>query len=121
MFALTAGVPVSKFHIALKALAVTAALTAASASAGDDTYVITLKNHAFSPQVVTVPAGKKIRLTIKNQDPTPAEFESNALNREKIVGANAETTIFIGPLKAGSYGFYDDFHKATTTGRIEAK
>ena len=68
-----------------------------------------------------MPAGRKIRLTIKNQDPTPAEFESNALNREKIVGAHAEITVFIGPLKAGTYDYYDDFHKTTTTGKIEAK
>ncbi len=91
------------------------------ASGADELFVITLKNHAFSPQVLFVPTDRKIRLTIRNQDPTPAEFESNALNREKIVGANAEITVFIGPLKAGAYGYYDDFHKATTTGKIEAK
>lgn len=91
------------------------------ASGADQPLVVTLTNHIFSPQVLAVPADRKIRLTIRNQDPTPAEFESNSLNREKIVTANAEITVFIGPLKAGTYGYYDDFHKATTTGTIEAK
>ena len=99
----------------------TFASPSSQASGVDEPYVITLKNHAFSPQVLVVPVDKKIRLTIHNQDLTPAEFESNALNREKIVTAKAEITVFIGPLKAGTYSYYDDFHKATTSGTIEAK
>ncbi|MDI7776532.1 cupredoxin domain-containing protein [Asticcacaulis sp. EMRT-3] len=87
----------------------------------EDQYIITLKNHKFTPQVMTIPADTKVKVTIKNQDTTPAEFESNELNREKIVGGNSQITVFIGPLKTGLYGYFDDFHKATTTGKIEAK
>lgn len=110
----------SVFLSALVAAAVVA-VPSSHASGADELFVITLKNHTFSPQVLVVPTDRKIRLTIRNQDPTPAEFESNALNREKIVGTNAEITVFVGPLKAGTYGYYDDFHKATTAGKIEAK
>lgn len=94
-------------------------LLAAAAYAED--YVLTLKNHQFSPRVLTIPAGQKIKIIVKNQDATPAEFESSDLDREKVAGANSEITVFIGPLDAGSYGYFDDFHRDTTTGIIIAK
>jgi hypothetical protein len=84
-------------------------------------YAITLKNNQFSPKELIVPSGRKIKLIVKNLDATPAEFESSDLNREKIVGANGEISVFIGPLDAGSYGYFDDFHRSTTTGIITAK
>jgi hypothetical protein len=83
-------------------------------------YVLTLKNKQFSPKELAIPAGQKIRLMIKNQDAGPAEFESSDLNREKIVPANGEVIVFIGPLSAGRYGYFDDFHRETT-GTIIAK
>jgi len=92
-----------------------------SAAAHAEDYVLTLKINQFSPKVLTIPAGQKIKITVKNQDATPAEFESSDLNREKVVGANSEITLFIGPLDAGSYGYFDDFHRDTTTGVIIAK
>jgi hypothetical protein len=91
------------------------------AAAHAEDYVLTLKNNQFSPGILTIPAGQKIKITVKNQDATPAEFESSDLNREKVVGANSEIIIFIGPLDAGSYGYFDDFHRDTTTGTIIAK
>ncbi|MDD5248178.1 MAG: cupredoxin domain-containing protein [Rhodocyclaceae bacterium] len=84
-------------------------------------FILTLKNNQFFPKVLTIPAGQKIKITVKNQDATPAEFESSDLNREKVVAANSEIIIFIGPLDAGTYGYFDDFHRDTTTGTIIAK
>jgi plastocyanin len=84
-------------------------------------YTLTIKNHRFSPQELTIPAGRKIKIAVKNQDATPAEFESSDLDREKVVGANGEIIIFVGPLDAGTYGYFDDFHHDTTTGTIIAK
>lgn len=92
-----------------------------SAAAHADEFVITLKNNQFSPNELVIPAGQKIKITVKNQDATPAEFESTDLNREKVAGANSEITIFIGPLDAGSYNYFDDFHRDTTKGIIIAK
>lgn len=92
-----------------------------SAIAYAEDYVITLKNNQFSPKELVIPAGRKIKITVKNQDATPAEFESSDLNREKVVGANSEIIVFIGPLEAGSYGYFDDFHRDTTTGTVIAK
>jgi plastocyanin len=82
---------------------------------------LSLKNHAFAPREVAVPAGQKVRLIIANEDSTAAEFESFELRREKVVAANGTITVFAGPLDAGSYPFFDDFHRDTTTGTIVAK
>jgi len=84
-------------------------------------YVLTIKNHQFSPKELAVPAGQKVRVIVKNQDATPAEFESSDLNREKVVSANSEIILFIGPLDPGRYVFFDDFHRETTTGVLIAK
>ena len=99
------------------------ALTALSAGsfAADNELTLVIKDHRFEPAELKVPAGQKVKITVKNQDATPAEFESSDLNREKVVGANSEVIVFIGPLDPGRYGYFDDFHRDTTTGTIIAK
>ena len=99
----------------------TVALAGFAMQAHADDYVITLKNNQFSPKELTIPAGEKVKITVKNTDATPSEFESSDLNREKVVGANSEIIVYIGPLDPGSYGYFDDFHRDTTTGTIIAK
>lgn len=91
------------------------------AAAHAEDYVLSIKDHQFAPRELAIPADQKIKITIKNLDSTPAEFESSDLNREKVVSANSEITVFVGPLSAGSYGFFDDFHRDTTTGTLIAK
>ena len=95
-------------------------LGVAPASA-QETYTIVIKDNRMSPAELEVPAGMKIKLLVDNQDPTPEEFESHSLNREKVIPGNAKATIFIGPLKPGSYEFFGEFHQATAQGRIVAK
>lgn len=72
--------------------------------------VIAIKSGKFVPSEVAASAGKKIKLTVRNQDTTPSEFESTDFHREKVVQPGSEVTVFIGPLDAGSYEFFDDFH-----------
>lgn len=84
-------------------------------------YTLTLKNHKFDPEELTVPADKKIILIVKNEDTTAAEFESHALKREKVIAGGASAKILVGPLKAGSYKFFDEFHEETTKGTLIAK
>lgn len=94
---------------------------AASARAADDAVVITIKDHRFDPETVEVPAGKKVKLLIRNQDPGPEEFESYSLNREKVIAGNSEGVVFIGPLDPGIYDFFGEFHEDTAQGKIVAK
>lgn len=100
---------------------ISAALLGSTAGYADDSeYAITEKDKKFSPQVITVPAGQKVRITVKNEDSTPAEFESADFEREKVVGANSSIIVTIGPLDAGKYSYVDDFHREST-GAIIAK
>ena len=86
-----------------------------------DDYVLSLKDHQFTPAELVLPANQKIKLIIKNLDATPAEFESSDLNREKVVDANGAITIFLEPLDPGVYGYFDDFHRDTSKGTIKVK
>lgn len=92
----------------------------APALADDPTVNIDLKDHQFAPTEVPVPAGVKVKLLVKNDQAVTAEFESNSLHREKIVEPGNTITVYVGPLDAGSYEFFDDFHN-TTRGHLIAK
>jgi hypothetical protein len=92
----------------------------APALADDPVVTITLKDHQFTPSEVPVPAGVKVQLLIKNDQPQAAEFESHSLHREKVVTPGGQITLPIGPLDPGSYEFFDDFHNSTR-GHLVAK
>lgn len=86
-----------------------------------DDYVLTIKDHRFSPATMTIPIGQKVKLTVVNKDATPEEFESYELNREKVVDGNSRIIVFVGPLDAGTYPFFGDFHKELANGQLIAK
>ena len=102
------------------ALAATASVAAGPARAAD-VPVLIFKQHRFYPDHLVVPAGQKFKLEVRNTDDTADEFESTDLNREKLVVPGGEITVFLGPLDAGSYKFFGDFHRDTAQGIIEAK
>src|SRR5207244_11923341 len=89
-------------------------LTAGFAAAQESEFRLVIKDHKFVPAEITVPAGKKIKLVIENQDATAEEFESYELNREKVVPGKGQITIFVGPLSPGHYPFFGDFHTHTS-------
>jgi hypothetical protein len=89
--------------------------------AEDPPYTLTIKDHKFQPTEIEIPADKKIELIVKNEDPTPEEFESIELRREKVVPGGQQITVYIGPLKPGRYEFFGDFNPATARGHIVAK
>lgn len=93
--------------------------TAQTHAAEERTLII--KDHKFAPETFEIPAGEKIKITVKNQDSTPEEFESYELNREKVIQGNGEGIIFIGPLEAGTYPFFGDFHQESAKGKIIVK
>jgi plastocyanin len=102
------------------ALMATAALAPIS-FAQETKFTVSIKDHKFEPAQIEVPAGVKFSLLVKNLDPTPEEFESYELNREKIVPGNGEITVFLGPLSAGVYPFFGEFNPETAQGQIIAK
>ena len=82
---------------------------------------MTIKNHTFEPSVLKVPANQRIKLTVQNLDTSPEEFESHALNREKVIPGGAKAVIYIGPLKPGRYEFMGEFIPATAKGVVVAE
>ena len=79
---------------------------------------IEIRDHLFYPSEVVIPADTKVKLLVKNLDPTPEEFESYELNREKVIAGNSQAVIFIGPLAPGEYPFFGEFYPKTAQGKI---
>lgn len=95
-------------------LLIMAALIAFPAVAYADDYVLTLKDHQFTPKELVLPANQKVKLIVKNEQSTSAEFESADLDREKAIEPGGQITVFLGPVDPGTYGYFDDFHRETT-------
>lgn len=81
-------------------------------------FEIEIRNHLFEPDVITIPANTKVKLIVYNRDPTPEEFESFELNREKVIMGNTKAAIFVGPLLPGEYPFFGEFNPHTALGKI---
>lgn len=73
------------------------------------------------PAELKVPAGKKVKVIIDNQDATAEEFESQTLGREKVIAANSKGSVFIGPLAPGKYPFWGEFNEKTARGVVIAE
>jgi len=86
-----------------------------------DALTTTIRNHRFEPAEIKVPAGKRIALTVVNDDPTPEEFESHALKVEKVIPGKSKAVVQFGPLKPGSYKFEGEFNSKTAQGVVIAE
>lgn len=84
-------------------------------------FTLTIKDHVFTPAEITIPANKRVQVTVVNSDDTPEEFESSALKVEKVIPGKSKATVRIGPLKPGRYSFVGEFHEATAKGTVIAK
>lgn len=97
---------------------VASALVGGPVAAQPPTYDINIRNHLFEPAEISIPASTKVRLAVHNLDPTPEEFESWELNREKVILGGQTATIFVGPLPTGKYPFFGEFNPKTAQGRL---
>jgi len=98
-----------------------AVLAGGAPARADDLPTLVFHNHRFVPDRIQVPAGAKFQLRVQNTDDTADEFESVDLNREKLVAPGQTITVFLGPLPAGEYKFFGDFHQDTAQGVLVAK
>lgn len=82
-----------------------------SAAAADDSVpILVVHNNQFEPHELALPSGAKVKLTIRNDDDLPIEFESYDLSREIVIPAHGTLSIYIGPLAPGKYEFFNDFN-----------
>jgi len=86
--------------------------------AGTPVIELRIKDHLFFPETLEIPADTKVKLLVINEDPTPEEFESYELNREKVIPGNRKAVIFIGPLPQGEYPFFGEFYPKTAQGKV---
>ena len=104
-----------------KALSVAALfLLTLPAVAEQHVFELKIKDHLFQPSVLYVPAGEKVKLIVLNQDPSPEEFESFSLNREKVILGKGKATLFVGPLKPGEYQFFGEYNSDSAQGVLIA-
>lgn len=104
-----------------KALSVAALfLLTLPAVAEQHVFELKIKDHLFQPSVLYVPAGEKVKLIVLNQDPSPEEFESFSLNREKVILGKGKATLFVGPLKPGEYQFFGEYNPDSAQGVLIA-
>lgn len=97
------------------------AFAVCSALAAPPVVEIEIRDHLFFPPEVVIPADTKVKLLVRNLDPTPEEFESYELNREKVISGNSQAVIFIGPLPAGEYPFFGEFYPKTAQGKVRVE
>jgi cupredoxin-like protein len=95
------------------AVLILVAMTAAANAQTAPPLSLVIRDHQFVPAELSLPAGVKSEVVIRNEQAVPAEFESSSLHREKVVPPGGTASVFVGPLNAGRYEFFDDFHPAT--------
>ncbi len=91
------------------------------AQGADTEILLTIEEHRFDPSEVRVPANQKVKLLVQNFDATTEEFESHALNREKVIPGNSKAILYIGPLYPGCSPFFGEFHEQTANGGVIAE
>ena len=117
MTALREKAALSAFRLMLAACASLAVQMARA----EDAIKVTIKDHRFTPAEIHVPAGKPATLNIKNEDGTAEEFDSSALNIEKVIGGGKEGRVRLSPLDPGRYPFIGEYHEDTAQGLVIAE
>jgi hypothetical protein len=93
-------------------LAVSFAGVATVAHAEDlPTFKLEMTDGKLNPARIEVPAGKRIKIEVRNTGKGAAEFESVQLRKEKVLAPGADSFVVIAPLDPGEYKFFDDFHQ----------
>jgi plastocyanin domain-containing protein len=94
-----------------------------AAFADDDVQHIplTIQNHVYTPAEIHIPAGKPAILDVENKDPMAEEFDSSALQIEKVIPGGRKGIVRIKPLDAGHYPFIGEYHSDTAKGVLIAE
>jgi plastocyanin len=97
------------------------ALCMAGTSVRAQEFSLVIRDHRFEPAEMKVPSGKRVAISISNEDATPEEFESAALKVEKVIAGKSKATVRVGPLQPGRYEFIGEFHADTAKGVLIAE
>ena len=109
-------------RLARIAAALFATFLAATVFAQDvPVFKLVARDGKFEPAVLEVPAGKRVKVEVSNQNKKAIEFESKDLKQEKVIAPGASATFTLNPLKPGEYKFMDEFQQSTGQGKVVAK
>lgn len=75
------------------------------------TFRLEMADGKLNPARIEVPAGKRVKIEVRNTGKGAVEFESVQLRKEKVLAPGAESFVVIAPLDPGEYKFFDDFHQ----------
>ncbi|NIE64990.1 cupredoxin domain-containing protein [Burkholderia sp. Ax-1719] len=98
----------------LRKFAVLLAMSCAAALAHAEdlpTFKLEMTDGKLNPARIEVPAGKRVKIEVRNTGKGAAEFESVQLRKEKVLAPGADSFVVIAPLDPGEYKFFDDFHQ----------
>ena len=104
-----------------RALLIFLPMLVAAPSFADAPIPVTLQNHKFSPSEIHVKANTPAVIQLTNKDATAEEFDSTALQVEKVVAGNSSGDVRIRALAPGSYPFMGEYHSSTAEGVVVAK
>lgn len=90
-------------------------------AAEEASFEIVARDGKLLPETLQVPAGVKLKLTLRNEGKTPVEFENLELRVEKLLAPNSASKVTLQPLKPGTYVFLDEFHAETGKMQLIAK
>ncbi|TAM48894.1 MAG: cupredoxin domain-containing protein [Paraburkholderia sp.] len=101
-------------NLRLKVVLACSLAVACMAARADDAVTVKLEmaDGKLTPARIEVPAGKRIRIEVRNTGKGAAEFESVQLRKEKVLAPGAESVVVVAPQSPGEYKFFDDFHQA---------
>ena len=104
----------SKYLLPLLGAVLAIAEVSAAGAAPPQDVPLTIRNQAFQPRTLTIPAGRTVKIVVTNKDSMPAEFESSQFDREVVIPGDSAVPVSVGPLKPGKYSFFNDFHPEST-------
>jgi hypothetical protein len=113
--------PEDRMRSVLVAIGVAGLLSVGAAAGWADDYVLTIKDHRFTPAEIKVPANQRVTITVINEDAAPEEFESDFMKVEKVIAGKSKGVVRIGPLKPGRYPFIGEYNEATAKGVVIAE
>ena len=87
----------------------------------DEPIAVHLKNHKFSPAIITVKANQPAMIVLFNDDDSADEFDSSSLKIEKVVPGHNKGNIRLRALAPGKYPFMGEYHAATAQGVVVAQ
>lgn len=91
-----------------------------TARAETPVFKLSIRDQKFEPAELVVPVDQKIELHVTNAGTAAVEFESSDLRREKVIAPGQTAILYLGPLRAGTYKFFDDF-RPSTRGQLIAR